>query len=154
MDADEALNHFIAGFVSGEGSFFITAHRTISRRKPSLQVVCGFSLKLRDDDRELVEIIREALGLNCAIHEIKSDHYHYTYDEHIKRKDAVMLIVRRLSDLTEHVLPFFDRYSLRGCKRKNYELWRRAVIMVEHREHLTLAGMDEILGIKAQLNRY
>ncbi len=139
MNTDEALHHFIAGFVSGEGSFFITARRAISRRKPTLQVVCGFSIKLRGDDRELIESIHTALGLDCTIHD--------------RGNGAVMLIVRKLSDLTERVIPFFDRYPLRGHKREDYELWRKVVSMVECGEHLTPEGANTILEIKAQMNR-
>lgn len=148
MTDDEALNHFIAGYISGEGSFYISAPKTSAG-----QLQCGFSLKVRNDDRELVEMVRRALDMAGRIYSIESKRYQYERDT-VKRHDAVTLMIRRLSELVNTVIPFFDLYPLRGKKRVNYELWKRAVLMMWNDEHLTREGMAAILEIRAQMNRY
>ena len=40
METSEAFKHFIAGFVSGEGSFFVSLQRNTAY-KTNTQVVCG-----------------------------------------------------------------------------------------------------------------
>lgn len=65
-----------------------------------------------------------------------------------------MLLARRIGDLANRVVPFFDRHPLRGRKRLNYELWKQAVELMERGEHLMADGMEKILAIKAKLNRY
>ena len=148
MTDDEALNHFIAGYVSGEGSFYISAPKTSAG-----QLQCGFSLKVRDDDRELVDTVWLALNRVGRIYPIEAKRYQYDWDT-VKRHDAVTLMIRRLSDLVNTVIPFFDHYPLRGKKRVNYDLWRQAVLMMWNDEHLTESGQAAILEIRAQMNRY
>jgi hypothetical protein len=147
MGADEPLNHhFIAGFVTGEGSFYIT----ISKKA---QVVCGFSVKVRADDTELIKDIWRVLGFAGNIHHIASSRYQYKWDS-VHRHDATLLIVRSLSDLTQHIIPFFDQYPLRGQKRRNYELWKQAVDMLNRGEHFTAEGLGQLYEIKDKINQY
>jgi hypothetical protein len=138
MTDDETSNHFIAGYVSGEGSFYISAPKT-----PSGQLQCGFSLKVRKDDRELVEMVRHTL-----------DNVGHIYLSEAGHGTPVTLMIRRLGELVNTVIPFFDLYPLRGKKRVNYELWKRAVLMMWNDEHLTRDGIAAILEIRAQMNRY
>jgi len=72
----------------------------------------------------------------------------------MRRHDAVMLLVRDLGELTSYVIPFFDRYHLRGQKHRNYEIWKQIVKMVEQGDHLTLEGLEKVVALKAQLNQY
>ncbi len=153
MEANEALNHFIAGFVSGEGSFFVSLQRNTAYRT-NTQVVCGFSIKVRADDRELIDLIWQAFDFVGNVHEISAERYQYAYDATVHRNDAVMFIVRKRRELLDQIIPFFDTYPLRGRKRENYELWKQVVYLVEQGKHLTPEGSEEIIEIKARMNRY
>jgi len=153
METSEAFKHFIAGFVSGEGSFFVSLQRNTAY-KTNTQVVCGFSIKVRADDRELIDLIWQAFDFAGNVHEINAARYHYDYDAGIRRNDAVMYIVRKRSDLAYRIIPFFDAYPLRGRKRDNYELWKQVVELVERGAHLTPEGLGEIVEIKVRMNRY
>jgi hypothetical protein len=146
MGIDERFNHFIAGFVTGEGSFYVT----ITRRS---QVTCGFAIKVRADDTELVREVWRALGFAGNIHHISSRRYKYKWDK-VHRHDAVLLIVRGLPELTQYIVPFFDQYQLRGQKRRNYELWKQAVDILNRGDHLTMEGLERLHEIKADMNRY
>ncbi|HLE29913.1 MAG TPA: LAGLIDADG family homing endonuclease [Anaerolineales bacterium] len=149
MEANNDLNYFIAGFVAGEGSFFVTTSTTTTWP----QVTCAFSIKIRADDREMLEIIRRALKFSGAIHYLPSRRYQYSWNS-IKRHDAVMLIIRDHDELMSYVIPFFDRYLLHSQKRRNYEIWKQVVQMMDRGEHLTGEGLQKILELKSQMNRY
>ena len=140
MDADEALKHFIAGLVSGEGSFFVSLQRNTAY-KTRTQVVCGFSIKVRADDRELIDLIGQALDLAGNVLESGSG-------------TTVTFSVRKQRDLLERIIPFFDAYPLRGRKRENYELWKQVVHQVAAGAHLTPEGLGEIVEIKMRMSRY
>lgn len=135
MTEDE-IGQFVAGFVSGVGSFFVTARPAYARHKAVLHVVCGFSVKVQAEDRELLELLRDALGVSAALHDLP--------------RGQAMLMVRKASDLTEGVIPFFDRYPLRGRQRDSYAVWREVVHLVERGAHLTPAGAAEIEALKAR----
>lgn len=53
---DDTLGHFIAGYITGEGCFYITTRRHVTTPR----VQCGSSVRLRVD-RELLEIVRQAM---------------------------------------------------------------------------------------------
>ena len=150
MDSDDGMNNFIAGFVSGEGSFYVTIGKGSTYHD---QVQCGFSVKVRADDRELIKGIWRALEFSGNIYDVPTNRYRYKRDP-IRRHDAVMLLIRKLDELTSCVIPFFDRYPLRGRKRHDYEIWKQIVRMLERGEHLTFEGLEKVLAFKAEMNRY
>ena len=65
-----------------------------------------------------------------------------------------MLIIRDHDELMSYVIPFFDRYLLHSQKRRNYEIWKQVVQMMDRGEHLTGEGLQKILELKSQMNRY
>src|SRR6266542_1398409 len=118
MDDRDSFGYCVAGFVSGEGSFFVVLLGRPGRRP---QAHSGFSIRVRADDAELVRSIWRALGYPGAVHSVPPHRYQYANDS-VRRHDATMLIVRSRTELIGQVIPFFDRYSLRGVKRRNYDL--------------------------------
>ncbi len=138
MVADnEALNHFVAGLVSGEGSFFISV-QTSRAYAAGHQIVCGFALRVREADHDLVAMAQRALGPVGRVY---------------RRGGAMTLLVRKVGDLTEGVIPFFDRYPLRGQQQVKFALWKQAVQLVAQRQHVTRTGQAAIMAIKAQMER-
>jgi len=150
MNDNERLNDFIAGFVSGEGCFFVTIQRGHTYTP---QVICGFSLKVRADDLELIRTIWRALDFAGNIHHISAKRYRYNWDS-VQRHDSVLLIARKLEELTNNIIPFFDKYPLHGQKRRNYEIWKEVVQMMERGEHRAAEGFEKILALKDEMNRY
>ena len=136
MDNSEALGHFIAGYISGEGSFYITLPQAVSG-----QVQCGFALKVQAADRELVELIRQTMGESGRLYVSAA------------RGGTVAWQVRSQRELVSVIIPFFDRYPLRGQQQRTYVLWRQAVLLMWDNAHLTHEGLSAIAAIKAQLNR-
>jgi hypothetical protein len=50
------------------------------------------------------------------------------------------------------IIPFFDKYPLISQKRADFELFKRIVELVNNKEHMTPAGLQEIINLKASLN--
>jgi len=138
MRVDKAEGQFVAGFISGEGSFFVSTQRSPAHEL-GVSVTCGFSLKVRAADRELAELVWQAFDGAGRLYEVRS------------RGAAIMLMIRKLSDLTERVIPFFEDYPLRGQQRETYTLWKSAVQLLDRGAHLTPAGLEALMAIKAQM---
>jgi len=60
--------------------------------------------------------------------------------------------VESLSDLTEKIIPFFEKYPLQGEKVKDYEDFKKVALLMQNKAHLTREGLDEIRQIKAGMN--
>lgn len=147
---DRDFNNFIAGFVSGEGCFYVSI---FNKSTGHIQVQCGFSIKVRNDDRELIKAIHRVLKYSGNIYEIESKRYRYAWDS-IKRHDAVLLLIRNVDELVHYVIPFFDQYPPRGRKRRNYDLWKEAVAVLASGDQGTAEGLEKIQALQAQLNQY
>lgn len=68
-------------------------------------------------------------------------------------KDSIQYRVTSLKDLINVIIPHFDKYPLISNKRADFELFKQAVELMGSKEHLTPAGFQIILAIKASLNR-
>lgn len=135
---------YIAGFVDGEGCFSITIgkhHTTKNRLDPRL----NFEIELRDDDREVLEMIAETLGCG-RIYELNYDRYGWY--PHVKLK------ISGIKDITEKVIPFFRKYSLFAKKRFSFEIFCQAAKVFEAKQHLTKGGIEKLIYLKAQMNKY
>lgn len=54
--------------------------------------------------------------------------------------------------ILEHILPHFDKYPLITKKHADYLLFKKIVMMMLKKEHLTAEGLQEIVNTKASLN--
>ena len=62
-------------------------------------------------------------------------------------------IVRKKSDITLNILPFFAKYPLHGSKLADYEDFCEVAKIIDTKAHLTKEGLDQISKIKAGMNR-
>jgi len=53
----------------------------------------------------------------------------------------------------EKIIPFFDKYPIKGEKSLDYANFKRATEIMEIKGHLTVNGLEEIRKIKAGMNR-
>jgi len=66
---------------------------------------------------------------------------------------AVDYKITKFVDLTEKVLPLFEKYSLQGVKLLDYLDFVKVIELMKNKEHLTAEGLDQIRKIKAGMNR-
>lgn len=119
------LGCYIAGFTDGEGCFFIGTSG------------CQFIIKLRADDRALLELIQKAFGGIGTIRDATTTQGN--------RQAQIAFIVARHKELV-WLTEFFDTFRLLGKKRHDYAIWREAVI-----EHANGMPPAQLATYKAEL---
>jgi len=55
--------------------------------------------------------------------------------------------------LFETLIPLFDKYKIIGVKYQDYLDFKRVVELVKKKDHLTVAGLEEIKKIKEGMNK-
>jgi len=109
---DDGFGHWIAGMADGDGSFVIT---TIARK----QIQCSFSIRLRDDDLAILELACKTTGLG---------HIYRNSAYGTSNPMAAWTINSKSECLS--LISFFDQYFLRAKKRRDYEIWKKTVILL------------------------
>ena len=60
--------------------------------------------------------------------------------------------MERFSDITDKIIPFFDKYSIEGVKAFDFADFKRAAELMKNKAHLTEDGLEEIRKIKGGMN--
>jgi hypothetical protein len=68
-------------------------------------------------------------------------------------RDAGEYIVTSFSDITENIIPFFHKHTIKGVKVQDFVNFCKVVEIVRNKGHLTESGLEKILLIKAGVNR-
>jgi hypothetical protein len=61
--------------------------------------------------------------------------------------------VQSLKDLTEVIIPHFKEYQLLTQKQADFILFSSLVNLMNNKEHLTEKGINEIISIRASMNK-
>ena len=129
------LGHWVAGFVDGEGSFNVPIRRERDRGLP-WRVALSFNVS--QVGSELPELLRRTFDAGTVR----------------GRGDGVFYFeVTRPKDLVERVFPFFDVFPLRSPKRDDLAVFRVVTELVRSGRHLSPKGIEEILIMRAPMNR-
>lgn len=67
-------------------------------------------------------------------------------------RSAVYFVVTNLKDITDKVIPFFEKYSIKGVKYSDYEDFKKVAVLIAKKDHLTEKGIDQIKLIKSNMN--
>lgn len=129
------LGHYVAGFVDGEGSFNVPIRRERDRMMP-LRI--GLSFNVSQFGRELPDLLRKVFGCGTIR----------------EREDGVVYFeVTRPKDLVERVVPFFERFPLRGPKSQDFAVFVTITRMVQSGDHLSPSGFRRIVELRSPMNR-
>ena len=102
---------YIRGLIETRGSFGFTSSGPYGNKTPA------FQLKMSADNKKLLELIRNYLGLRNKIYE-----YRYPGKEKSKRGRQVFLVVRDFGELKDIIIPFFYK-KLKGYKSQQFMEW-------------------------------
>lgn len=129
------VGHYVAGFVDGEGSFNVPIRREHDRGLP-FRVGLSFNVSQMGDD--MPQFLRRVFTLGTVR----------------GRGDGVFYYeVTKPDDLISRVFPFFQRFPLRGPKRRDLEIFEEITWLVQTGRHLTRAGIETVLRLRAPMNR-
>jgi hypothetical protein len=98
-----------------------------------------FSIVQHSRDEQLMKSLVTLFG--CGLYYSPSGYNHGEF------------IVTKFADLTEKIIPFFDKYPLVGAKRQNYLDFCKVAELMKSKAHLTIEGLEQIKQIKNGMNR-
>jgi len=130
--------HFVTGFTDGEGSFIISVTKN-SESSLGFRVKAIFRINLSKEDLELLKLIQSYFDGAGNIGEDYKGICSYTFYS--------------LDEICNILIPHFDKYPLISQKLADYILFKKAVMLIKNKSHLTEQGLKAIIGIKASLNR-
>ncbi len=110
QDDDAAFGYWLSGFVDGEGCF------RIHTEKNGTYFACHFSIKLRRDDKKILETIRSYLEVG-RVQDVKASG---------TSKPASLFVVNT-RDGCVRVRDVFRKYGLRAKKNIEFDLWSEAL---------------------------
>ena len=115
-DIDPIIGLRLASLADGEGCFYISTPRAKGN------YMCGFTIKLREDDRPMLERFRDGCGgIGRLVRQERQNAWAPTCAWIVTRKAEVGL----LRDL-------FELYPLWSKKRQDFEIWKHAVDFCIH----------------------
>lgn len=130
--------HWVAGFSTGEGCFFIRLSRNPAKPKAQVQLV--FSIGQHDRDKILMNSLVSYFG--CG-----------RYVALNNKNLGGEFVVTKLEDIINIIIPFFDKYKIVGSKGEDFEYFKQVSILMKNKAHLTSKGLDEIRLIKKCMKR-
>jgi hypothetical protein len=122
----------VAGFTTGEGSFFIKIYP--SKTKLGEAVLLQFQLVQHIRDESLIRSI--SAYLDCGRVTVLTD--------------AVYLHVTKFSDLTDKIIPIFQKYPILGVKAQDYKDFCEVANIMKEKGHLTIEGLNQIKKNKSR----
>ena len=122
---------WIAGFSSGESNFFIA----ISGNKVWLR------FSIAQDSRDLWLLKNLVEIFNCG------------YVSQYKNRKVCEFVVTKINDIMMYIIPFFEKYPIKGTKYNDYIKFKEAAIIIKNKEHLTEKGLNKVIDLKKSMNK-
>lgn len=138
VELPENLNpYWLAGFTTGEGCFFVSVFKSLTKLSESTKLVFQITQHCRDE--KLMKSLVSYLG--CGRYVPRNN------------KDFGEFIVTKFEDVIEKIIPFFKKYPIVGSKSKDYSDFKKVALLMKNGEHLTAEGLENIRKIKAGMNK-
>lgn len=127
---------WVTGFTDGEGSFSISAWK--SQTKTGWKFKHLFTIAVHKKDQMILELVKSFFG---------------GYGEIYKHsKDSLQYVVASKKEL-RIIIDHFNKYPLLTQKQADFELFKQAVEIMGRKEHLTLEGVQKIVGLRDIMNK-
>lgn len=128
---------WMAGFVSGDGSFYLTIRKS-DELKVGYRAEIGFQITQHSRDQVFMESFIPYF--NCG--KLKKDARHL----------VLYFTVSNFTHLIERIIPFFQEHKIQGVKFLDYEDWCKAADIIKTKAHLTTEGMNELRKLQRGMN--
>ena len=132
---------YIVGLTDGEGCFYVNVRERNSRWSPKVET--HFYIKLREDNKELLEEVRESFGCGAV---------YFQKENRPNHSCCYRFEINSQKDIREVLIPFFEKNPLRSPKKNDFGLFRQIVLLVQTNEHKTDEGLKRIRNLRMQMN--
>lgn len=129
--------HWISGFIDGEGCFHIAINKN-AEVKFGYQILPEFTVVQHQRDISLLYRLRSIM--KCGV--VRRNH-----------GDRFCWRVKNRKNLSEIILPFFEKYPLQSKKHIDFLKFAKVVQLMDQEKHLTEGGFEEITKIASEMNR-
>lgn len=136
LDKDIPSPFWVAGFTTGDGSFYLTIR--VSKLNKISRIDIGFSIAQHSRDMLLLQ--KFVTFFNCG--RIKKDSRHYVH----------YFVVTNFKDITDKIIPFFKKYKTEGVKSSNFADWCEGAEIIRSKAHLYDDGVEQIRSIQSRMN--
>ena len=134
---------YIVGLTDGEGCFYVNVRDRNSRWTPKVET--HFYIKLREDNKGLLEEVKESFGCGAV---------YFQKENRPNHSSCYRFEINSHRDITQVLVPFFEKHLLHSPKKKDFEIFRQIVQMVRKGEHKTEKGLLQIRNLKLQMNNW
>jgi hypothetical protein len=123
---------FVTGLAEGEGCFCVSFSLR-AKLRTGIEVRPSFALALNERDRRLLEDLQIYFGCG-SIRESRGDRT-FKYES------------RSTVELLDRIVPQFERFPLRGEKRRSFQGFATICRMIEQGDHLERDGLRTIVTL-------
>ncbi len=134
---------WICGFVDGEGCFSVSIIRNATTSS-GWQVFPEFVVTQGEKSRAALELIKNFFSCGQI-------HINRRHDNH--REALLRYCVRSQKELRERIIPFFEKYSLRTEKAKDFQKFAEILELMKNGIHLVKDGREHIAHMIQTMNR-
>lgn len=131
--------YWVTGFLDGESSCFSLRVAKKSTSKIGWGITPDFRIHLHIKDVIMLRKIHFFFGVG-TIYERESN-------------NTVTYVVQSLRDITNVIIPHFDKYPLITQKGADYLLFKQGVNLLNLKVHSKVEGIREILSLKGSMNK-
>lgn len=131
------IKSYIVGFVDGEGCFSVSFNLR-KKLKNGIEVRPSFSVSQNERNKDIIFRLKEIFGCGSVRFSAKDNNYRYE--------------VRSIKDLTQSIIPFFEKYPLQTSKQNDFILFKNICKTIKNGEHLSQKGLINIINQAYQMN--
>jgi hypothetical protein len=127
--------NWLSGFVDGEPCFYVSLAKD-STYKLGWRVQLRFLISQHIRDEQLIKSLANYLDCGKVFKN--------------SNRDLVEFVVKKFSDLSEKIIPFFDKYPLQSSKVKNLDDFKKVVELMKNKAQFTQEGIEKIKQINQE----
>jgi len=133
-------NSWLAGFIDADGSLgiFIAPSKTHKMGKS-----CRLAIRIAQKDARLPGLIKDAWQ-EAGIEENKIQ---VRFDGRVNR-----LVMTCRHTIIPAMIEYLDKHPFLTLKDLQYQYFRKAYLLMENKEHLTLKGIEKVAKFKTQMS--
>ena len=121
---------WLTGFTESDGSFIIIIKKSV-KSKFNYRFYPTFEITQNNIDKEIIESLHEYLGCGRLVY----------------NRNAVTIVIRKISDIINIIIPHFDKYPVRGSKFISYLIFRKACLSIYNNKHSNIEGFVSIFKL-------
>ena len=150
----ENLNpQWVSGFTAGDGGFSIYV-RPAKDYVLGEKVYCRYHIAQHSKDLELMQLFIKFFGTGKVVVRSNTSTPSPPGDPSGtgSRQGRCDFLVQDTSFLLDKIISHFDLYPLLNLKQKDFICFKKALLLIKEKKHLTREGLDKIKSLNLEMN--